>query len=185
MGTLSQLYTDVRTRLLSQVDGGGHPYIKFCQVWNNQMGGRDADQKDMYAFPLPAVFLEINSPDSIEQLGNGAQLQVLTLRVHIFHEFYNNTDTTNGMMEQDLAIFALRDVVYGALQKYEPSGAVAMVRIAEMQDYDHDNVYHFIQEYQTNYIDNSRVEPIGYIEVTGTGVGTIDVTATPTYIHHT
>lgn len=179
---LKQLYIDIRTQLLSLVDGNSNPLIKFCQVWNNQVTYNNDGQH--YNYPMPCVFIEMASPITIEQMGDGYQLYNIVIRLHIVHEFYNSIDG-NGIEEQDLSIFDLKDAVYIGMQKYEPNGAVQFVRTSETQDYEHTNVYHMIQEYTTNYVDNTREEPVGFIDINDPPIvdTTLSFNINPTYLH--
>lgn len=139
----------------------GTPLIKFCQVWNSQTTLEI--EGHTYDFEKPAVFVEFISPNTIEQLGNGDQIyNDLIVRLHIVHEFYNAIDG-NGIEEQDLTIFDLSGACYQYLNKFEPTQAVAMVRVNESQQYNHKNVYEYLQDYKTNLVDAIIDEPIGFL----------------------
>ena len=147
------------------------PLIKFCQVWNDQLKWEMEGQ--LYDYLKPAVFIEFDSPNPISQLGNGVQqFDPLMVRLHIIHEYYNAIDG-NGVQEQNLEVFAVKQRIYQMIQKFEPDYAVAFVRSSEQQQYDHNMLYHYVQEYKTNFIDNSLNEPIG--SVTNTPPITIDI----------
>lgn len=181
MPSLKQLYIDVRTKILS-LQKDGQPLVAFCQAWNDQLNRLRDPQSDQYSFPFPAVFIEMSSPYTTSQLGNGAQMVSVTVRLHIIHEFYNNIVTDDGIMEQDLEVFDLRDGLYYGLNKFEPDGAGAFQRVSETQDFAHDNLYHFIQDYITEYIDLSRNEPLNGQDATITGIE-VQVVASPTFLH--
>jgi len=154
---VKQLYIDIRTKVLTLLNGIV-PAFNFVQVWNNQLE-TDGENK-MYSFAYPALFVEIVSPGQIIQLGNGVQhYEPLIVRLHILQEFYNATDG-NGILEQDLTIFDLRQIVYEGMQGWEPDNCVAWVRTGETQDTNHSNVYHFIQEYTTSYVDSTMERPV-------------------------
>jgi hypothetical protein len=141
----------IRTRLLTQT------LIKFVQLWNNQTEDLRSAENPSYSFPLPAVFVEFVPPADIQQLGDGAQIyDPLIVRLHVVHEFLNNIDDVNGMMEQDLDILNLKESVFATMQRFTPNMAVAFVRVSETMDYNHNNVVEFIQDYKTNLIDDSR-----------------------------
>jgi hypothetical protein len=161
---LKEIYVAIRNQVLDNVkDDAGKKLIEFCQTWNNQLGHIRGATTDNYGFPMPAVFIEIINDDPIEQLGAGYQFIPLMIRMHILHEFLNATDTDNGILDNDMTIFALRDGCFQQLNKFIPPGCMEMVRISETQDFEHDNVYHFIQDYRTNFVDGTREEPVGYI----------------------
>lgn len=160
---MKEIYVAIRQQILDQAkDGNGVPMVKFCQTWNNQVNHLRQAESDMYGFPMPAAFIEIMNEEPIEQLGAGYQYIPLTVRIHILHEFLNATDTDNGILDNDMTIFELRDSCYKALNKFLPPGCVELTRSTETQDFEHDNVYHFIQDYKSNFVDATREEPIGY-----------------------
>lgn len=135
--------------------------VKFCQVWNNQTTFEAEGQ--MYDYPKPAVFIEFANLEDIQQLGNGNQIyNDILVRLHIVQEFYNATDGL-GIEEQNLTIFDLTQAIFKGLNRFEPTGAAAMVRTAEGHKSDHNNIYEFIQDYKTNLIDLSLDAPVGFV----------------------
>lgn len=139
----------------------GTQLIQFCQVWNNQTTFEA--EGTHYNYPKPAVFVEFANLEDIEQLGNGNQIyNDMIIRLHIVQDFYNATDGL-GVEEQNLTIFDLTQKVFAGLNKFEPSGAVALVRVAEQHKSDHTNIYEFIQDYRTNLVDLTTDEPSGFI----------------------
>jgi hypothetical protein len=135
--------------------------VKFVNPWNNQVN--QVEDGSIYSFPMPAIFIDFGMPDEIKQLGNGVQIHdPLIVEIHIVQEFYHDGEN----MERNLDIFDLRTDVYKALQKFEPSGAVQFIRFEEEHDKEHTDVYHYIQKYRTNYIDQSRTEPVNGINST-------------------
>lgn len=140
------LVEDINTRL------GTVPGNQFARVWNNQIEGEE-DINKQYSIPLPATLVEFVNPQEIKQLGDGVQLyDVLIVRVHILHW---QIDAADGTMEQNLDAYDFAQEVYKKLQGWEPDGAVAFVRINEERDFQHKGLYHLIQDYKTNYIDDS------------------------------
>jgi len=138
----------------------------FVRLWNNQVQlmKDETNEAQMYPFPLPAIFIEFLNDNEITQLGNGVQMfDPLTVRLHIVD---NEFDSMDGCMEQNLNILTLKQQIYASMQGFEPNGAVAFVRTQETQDYDHSNVYHFIQDYQTNYVDFTLNRPVNGIAIT-------------------
>jgi len=141
----------IRNQLLTNTQ------LNFVQLWNNQLQDLKGKENNSYSFPLPACFIEFVAPSEVLQLGAGVQMfDPLIVRLHIVHEFLNNIDDANGMLEQDLAILDLKQSVYSTMQVFEPQYAVMFVRVSETIDYDHNNVVEFIQDYKTNLIDNSH-----------------------------
>lgn len=137
------------------------PQVKYCNIYNNQYGLEEEGKT--YDFLKPAVFIEMQNTIDIQQLGNGNQIyNDLVIRLHIVHEFFNSTDG-NGDQEQNLPVFELKQNIFATMDMLVPDGCIDLVRFSEEQNYDHKNLYIYAQDYRTNYIDNSRERPIGYI----------------------
>ena len=148
---MKQLFLDIKAQLALKV-----PELAFIQMFNNHFDLMES--QDVYSFPFPCCFIEFIADNQLIQLGNGMQMyDPLTVRVHIGQDFYNAND---GTEEQNLVVFDLKDKVFIALQKFEPNGAVQFIRISETQDFNHTNVYHFIMDFKTNYVDYIRSEPL-------------------------
>lgn len=153
---------------LKTVDG-----VKYVRNWNDQL---NLDEKqEGYSFPMPAIFPEFLNPSDIKQLGDGCQLyDPLIVRLHILHW---ELDAADGNMEQNLNVLDFAQAVYAKMQRFEPDGAVVFVRISEERDYNHKGVYHFVQDYKTNYIDLSKQISTDGTTIAG-GVVSPDVVAT-------
>jgi len=120
-------------------------------LWNNQLQAME-DQVG-FAIPSPSCFIEVGTPANIEQLGNGVQMYVLDVIIHICHDNYNNT---GDLIDADLLIFDLKQKVFELLQRFELVGCSELVRISEEVDVNHETVVHYIQTYTTNCIDTSK-----------------------------
>lgn len=126
----------------------------YVNLWNNQLA--EMQEGVQMTFPLPAVFVEIINDNATKQLGNGVQLyDPLTVRAHVLHEVYNN----ETYFTPDFNVFDIKQQVYLALQKFEPTNACTFVRISETQDNEHANVTHFVLDFATNLMDFSAQEP--------------------------
>jgi hypothetical protein len=123
----------------------------FVDIWNNQL---ELEQQNVqYSFPMPACFIEIVNPGEPKQLGDGVQLyDPLLIRLHIIH---NQLDAGNGTFERNLDVFDLTDKTFKHMQGFEPDKASAFFRVNDERDYLHTNIYHFIQDYKTTYLDDS------------------------------
>lgn len=148
--------------------------VNYIRMWNNQLddllGGQISDfaLKDDVGY-TPAILIEFASPMTINQLGNGDQIyDDLIIRVHILHEFY---DAQDGTEAQDLDVLSIAQSVFFAFQDWMPNIMTingidyqipvgVMVRCSETQDYNHPDVYHFVQEYKTNWVDSMRNRPV-------------------------
>ena len=166
------LFLAIQDYLISK----GLPSTGYIRMWNNNLEYLEKGTDEQYQ--LPAIFIEF--PDEIEydQLGNGTQtVDDLRIKIHILQDFY---DTKTGAMSQNLDVLVLAQSIYTAFQEWmpttvtiPPTGIYApyagtyqvpvgvMSRRKEYQDKDHDNIYHFIQEYSTTWIDTAMNRPVG------------------------
>ncbi len=156
---MRSLYEDIINKLKELNE------LLHVDVWNGQLDQLGDDNgAPTYTFRFPCAFVEIENDQPSLQLGDGVQLfDPLLVKIHIGHEKLNDI---NGAIDQNLEVFDLKQTVYLKLNKYEPTNAVTMIRTAETQQYDHTNVYHFIQTYTTNYIDASAQESTDGSDVT-------------------
>lgn len=193
--SLVPVFTAIKTRLLANVSRFT-PFTQsvtednalfYVQMWNNQLAGWkdeylkianiDEPSRDTttYSVNYPAILIEFDHVEN-EQMGNGWQIyNDLIIRVHLVHE---QLDAMDGTMEQNLDVYNLADAVYAALQKYKPPGCVEVIRQKHGLDWNHGNLYHYILEFGTNYIDSSRNEPIAGNTIAG---GTITPVITESY----
>lgn len=161
-GGVSQLYKNIKSNISGLLNEAGEPVFKFIHIWNNQVMLEKADTNRQFSYPKPAVFVEIATPTPIGTVLSGfQQYEDIRVRLHIIDDHYDANG--NGFMDENFNIFDLSQLLYGQMNKFEPDGAVKMLRVSEEQDYDHDNLYHFVQEYQTNLIDTTQSEPKGGI----------------------
>lgn len=124
--------------------------LKYVRVFNNQFA--QMENGDVETFPMPCAFIEILSPNPYDQLGIGYTIGELVTRVHIGMVEY---DAQDGTFEQNLSIFALRDAIIALLQYYQPVGASKLMKIAETQDYEHTNVYHYMIDFKCSFVDSA------------------------------
>jgi hypothetical protein len=139
--------------------------VSYCRKWNNQLSLLLEGKIEL--FGLPAVFIAFKTGE-IQQLGGGVQLyDPLTIEIHILDW---QLDAGDGTFEQNLQVFDLKDKVFQALQKFEPGLTNSdclcgtLVRVSEEEDNNHNGVFHFIQTYQTTYVDPLMNEPVNGID---------------------
>lgn len=121
----------------------------YARVWNKQVK-KNLEGKT-YSHPMPAAFLEVISPVTYQVMGQKYRNADVSFRIHLAHEFY---DAQDGTMEQDLAIFDLRDQVLALLTGFVPAGCGDLNCMVEGQDDDHDNVYEYILDFVANFTDS-------------------------------
>jgi len=123
--------------------------LKQVSIWNNQFNYME--DGEIYSFPMPCAFVEV-SADDFELLGGGFQSTDLNVKIHIGNDFYNGSN-----MDENLAIFVLRDLVIKKLSNFTPTTSGQFYRKSEKQDFQHTNVYHYEIDFKTHYVDNTAV----------------------------
>lgn len=115
--------------VLSQVHG-----LKTVGLWNNQFERENVEN----AFLYPCCFIEFNN-DNFVDLTQGVQQFDSIITLHLGFESYKDEDTFILQLKQD---------VYKAIHTLQCGvSASKLLRVAERQNFDHDNV----QDYQTDY----------------------------------
>lgn len=153
---MKQLYLDIIAKLRADFTEDNLPHI---DIWNDQVN--QMEDQNIYSFPTPSVFIELISTNDIQRLGGGFSIyNNLVVRVHYVHQ---QLDAGDGTQERNLTVFDQKQLIFAALDNYEPNGGGMFNRTSEEQDESHTNIYHFIQDYETNYVDVSRKTPIGGI----------------------
>lgn len=108
--------------------------IKTVALWRNQIERENVEIPFLY----PAVFIEFLTSDYMESSSKAYQTLNLTVRLHICFESYET---------EDLTILDLTQQVYEKMQLKQYGTFGAMKRRNEEQNFDHDNVQDFIQDY--------------------------------------
>jgi hypothetical protein len=142
--SLKTTITDIMTRLREIEE------VQFVHVFNNQF--RFMEEQQSYSFPFPCVFVETINPQQFNQLGGGYQQADIDFRIHIGMDQYDSAD---GNMEQNLTIHDLRDLVFTKLALYKPTMCGELFKVNEEQDYEHTNIYHYIIDFRTCFIDKT------------------------------
>jgi hypothetical protein len=158
MAGIKQPIQDILTRLATiQVVNQDHQTVNlFSRIWNNHL--RDIRDGKSYEWPRPAAFVEVIT--NFEIIGLGFRSADLGIRIHLIHDYFNADST----FEQDLTIFDLRDQILSAktgLSQYCPTACGPLNCIGEEQDFDHDNLYHYILNFICNFTDikGSKYDP--------------------------
>lgn len=151
MAGIKQPIQDILTLLatLQVVNQSGQTMNLAPRIWNNQLD-REKEGKT-YDYLKPNAFLEVINNVQYQELGQGFQSADVGWKIHLIHEFM---DAQDGTMEQDLAVFDLRDQVVALLSLYEPTACGPLVRTSEGQDYEHSNLYHYVIDFVCNFTDS-------------------------------
>lgn len=180
------LFKAIQAQIIANI-GNTYPFDKpiddtqkltYVRMWNHQLekwASPKEEGNDLYAVQFPCILIEFKNL-SFEWLGNGALLyNDLRFSVHMIHKQIDSP--IEGDHEQNLDVYALNDAVYRALFYFKPAFAVNFWPISSTVDSNHGNLYHFITEWQTNYVDLQCVRPVGGITVAG-GTITPEITIT-------
>jgi hypothetical protein len=138
----------MKLKTLTVTNGDSSTVNPYVRVWNNQIAY--FKEGKMEAWPMPAFFVEVVNSPTYEILGQQYRSTDLSFRVHIVHEFY---DAVDGTMEQDLIVFDLRDKIVANLTALKLTGCGPLESMSETQDYEHDNVYHYVVDFVCNFTD--------------------------------
>jgi hypothetical protein len=111
--------------------------IQTIGLWRNQLERENIEKPFLY----PAVFIEFLNPIYMEGSSKVYQTVDMTVRLHVCWESY---------LDDDLDILNLTQEVYSALQFKCYGTWGAMKRRNEEQNFDHNNVQDFIQDYSVD-----------------------------------
>lgn len=152
MASIRNVMEDVGAILAAQtvVNKDNTETTPYVRVWNNQL--KYDENGKMEVFPKPAYFIEIVTPLRYEVIGQGYRSADVGIRIHIVDEYMNDPD--NGTFAQDLDVIDLKNNVVIVLTYFNPSGCGPLTSISEDQDTDHNNLYHFIVDFECNFTDS-------------------------------
>lgn len=111
--------------------------FKLVQLWRNNLEHLDRKNNDEQPILFPACFIEF-MPSNYLEVGQKAQEYDLTVRLHICFESYK---------DEDVDVLALVESTFAAIHYKQYGNFGKMKRRDEIEDFDHDNVQDYIQEY--------------------------------------
>lgn len=144
MAGLKNAITSILTKLQDVTE------LQFIRVWNNQLA--QDEQGQIYSFPKPAAFVEARTPNPFLPLGGGFSQSDITFVIHLVHEQY---DAGDGTFEQNLDVFDLKAKIVTLLTNWKPDMCSGLMKVAEVQHYEHTNLYHYQIEFLTGLIDDA------------------------------
>jgi hypothetical protein len=130
------------------------PEIVHVNKWGNQVEMILAGEYQM--INLPAMFIEVVSPMTINQLGDGVQIyDPLYIRLHLVDSFYNEflNDDEFSAMERNLEVFDLKQKMYIAFQNFRLSGGGGIMYRTSEEEEVVDTLCHYTQEFTTTFVD--------------------------------
>jgi hypothetical protein len=144
MANLNDYYQSI----INQINATGA--FPFVRIWNDQLS--QLEDGATYAFPFPNAFVEVLMPANYLPLGGGYSISEVTVRIHIGHIEY---DAGGGYMDQNTNVFAFRNIMIAALNNFQPTGGSSLMKVAELQDYQHTNMYHYQIDFKGTFIDST------------------------------
>lgn len=141
---LKTLYNDIKDCLSQITDDKDEILFNYVGIWNNQIQDIKGEN-NWISIRYPAVFVEIVVKD-IEQQALRHQLWNCDVFFHVVDDFYNGDN-----MEENTRIFEINDLLWKTMQcrKFPMSGI--FIGTSQTQEFDHNNVYHYIQGFGCNY----------------------------------
>jgi len=138
--------------------------FNFVAVWNDHVN-RLIDGSG-YSYNCPAAFVELE-PIQVINLSSGITQTDYIIRVHIVH---TELDAIDGALDQNLNVYDYRDAVKVAMTGLKPTNFGNLMFNQEFQDYEHNNVYHYLVEFKAGFIDTKGspydVDSTDWIETT-------------------
>ncbi len=136
----SQAYEQIMERV-------NRNYFNTVAVYNKQV--QRMLRGDGYSFQLPALFVEVEE-DNYQALLNGITSSDLIINFHIIME---ELDSGDGNLDQNINIFQYRNNIKSTFSLFKLQQGGPFVWLDEDEDYNHDNIYHYILGYKCYYID--------------------------------
>lgn len=153
-----ELYTALKNEIKTAL-----PEIKHIGLYNNQFERSNGLNPSENAFLYPCVFIQFSQSD-FKDLSLGVQQFNLTVTTHLGFESYKNEDTDVLRLKQDL---------YKVVQRFRNGYFARLSRIAERQDFDHNNIQVYVTDYLTSGKDFDKdIRPTVPIS-TGTTLNTV------------
>lgn len=142
--TIQSILTQLRTVTVTNQDGSS--VALYAAVFNDQIN-REA-QGEGVLYPKPACFVETIMGIGLP-IGHGATAYDVVFKFHAVIEDYN----TEGMFDEGLPIFDLRDKIHRKLNQFQPTNCSHLFQGATDMDYSHNNTIVCVLEYPSHFID--------------------------------
>ena len=151
MPILKDIITDLRDFIGSMfiTTGDGEVVDIKSVMWNNQLERVKAGELTLPRYPC--VYLEV-LPQQWQTLGMTYLAADVTFRVHLIHQEF---DAMDGTQDQNMNVYDLRKRLMQWFALYKTLGCGRMVPVNEEQDYNHDNLYHYIIDFKAHVIEST------------------------------
>lgn len=154
-------YKDTLVSILNTMDsirdGGTVNPFNTIAIWNDQI--KRLKNGTGYSFLSPAIFLESKQINH-ERLGMGYKAYDLDITIHLLDEQldtaiyqYDGLNPNLVQLDQNLEVFHLRDLVIQYLDGCKPVQMGNLWYIDDIQDFSHDNCYHFQIKFKGRVVD--------------------------------
>lgn len=119
-------------------------------IFNNHV---DRLRAGTYYYDTPACFVEIKQKN-VRPLQNGISSWDMIIRFHIVH---TELDAGDGSMDQNLHVFAYRNLIRKNFVQFFAPQTSSFMADGDEQQFNHTNVYHYIQNFKCHFIDKSAL----------------------------
>ena len=144
--------------------------LQHIRIWNNQVF--DELGAFTYDFPKPAAFVEARTPNPHAPLGGGFSQSDIVFVIHLMHEQF---DAGDGTFDQNTDVYDIKAAINAALTNFKPAQCGGLMRIGEMPDTNHNNVYHYQIEFITGLIDTEGVPTDHFGNIPNTFIVNVDI----------
>lgn len=125
-----KIYTDLKAHIEKHI-----PEIKTVRLFNNQFNREGVES----SFQYPTCMIQIQTND-IRTMGLGIQQVEFLITTHLGF---------NSYLDEDVYILKLKQDLYKCVERFQANDTVSMFnRVAQRENYDHDNV----QVFETDYM---------------------------------
>jgi hypothetical protein len=135
-----QYFKDLKAHIKNNVDN-----VRFVSRWNNQVARMNEHQ----AFDCPAIFIGF-TPSNFKDTGGGLGIQEMDLLVTLYIVWADFTDEGEKIEE-------FIEQVYKAIHTFTSPviGSGKLMRVAEREDFDHDQLQVHEIDFNCHFIDYS------------------------------
>lgn len=137
------------------------PELLWVHKWDNQLDAIE-DGKS-YDIPFPNAFVEITAPTQYTPLSQGWSSGNLIVTIHVGHILY---DDQIGGFEENFGVYTYRDRVVKSLTTFQPECCGCMMKVGEKEDFSHTNMYHFMIDFNCEFLDNTGSKEVQFPTIT-------------------
>jgi len=144
MGSIIVPIKDIIARI--ETDGAA----KYVRIWNNQIEDILAGNYEGMLFP--AIFVESENGNNFKNIGMGVKSSDCAFRLHLVVDEY---DAQTGRMGENQNVFDFKDQIMQLMEYWAPLQCGPLMNAHEQQDTRHSNVYHYMIDFITTFVDDT------------------------------